>query len=215
MLFEETLTQLTQLEREKELLDVQIQEEERGTKENDLDEEAIRAAFRQAQKMFHSGTLPQIEQIINLYLDKVLVYPDYVEIHLNNVPDNFLNPSQNMDKPALGGLHTFYIEKMCEKNDTQNRTREKGQYGYNILVKLHRKAKKKSKSRRKGQKDTRAQDGLDSSKTGGAEGNRTPVRKQLGKNFSGCSLLFTFPHPDGNKHPAGFGSFIMHGTRKA
>ena len=28
---------------------------------------------------------------------------------------------------------------------------------------------------------------------GGAEGNRTPVRKQLGKNFSGRSLLFTFP----------------------
>ena len=50
---------------------------------------------------------------------------------------------------------------------------------------------------------------------GGAEGDRTPVRKQLGKNFSGCSLLFTFPHPDGNKHPAGFGSFIMHGARKA
>lgn len=50
---------------------------------------------------------------------------------------------------------------------------------------------------------------------GGAEGNRTPVRKQLGKNFSGCSLLFTFPHPDGNKHPAGFGSFMIHGVRKA
>ena len=28
---------------------------------------------------------------------------------------------------------------------------------------------------------------------GGAEGNRTPVRKQLGRNFSGRSLLFTFP----------------------
>ena len=50
---------------------------------------------------------------------------------------------------------------------------------------------------------------------GGAEGNRTPVRKQLGRNFSVRSLLFTFPHPAGNKHPAGFGSFIMHGTRKA
>ena len=50
---------------------------------------------------------------------------------------------------------------------------------------------------------------------GGAEGNRTPVRKQLGKNFSGRSLLFTFPRPDGNKHPSGFGSFIMHGMRKA
>ena len=209
------VTQLTQLEREKELLDVQIQEEERDTKENDLDEEAIRAAFRQAQKMFHSGTLPQMEQIINLYLDKVLVYPDYVEIHLNNVPTNLLNPSQTKDEPALGGLHTFYIEKICEKNATQNRKKKKGKYGYNILVKLNRKQQKKTKSRRKGQKDTRAQDGLDSSKTGGAEGNRTPVRRQLGGNFSGRSLLFTFPHPGGNKHPTGISSFMMHGMGKA
>ena len=113
------------MEREKELLDVQIQEEERGTKEDDLDEEAIRAAFRQAQQMFHSGTLPQMEQIINLYLDKVLVYTDYVEIHLNNVPTNLLNPSETKDEPALGGLHTFYIEKMCGENAPKNRTEKK------------------------------------------------------------------------------------------
>ena len=50
---------------------------------------------------------------------------------------------------------------------------------------------------------------------GGAEGNRTPVRKQLGKNFSGRSLLFTFPHCAGNKHPAQLGSFMMHGALKA
>ena len=51
--------------------------------------------------------------------------------------------------------------------------------------------------------------------SGGAEGNRTPVRKQLGKNFSGRSLLFTFPHPVGNKHPTGLSSFMMHGALKA
>ena len=50
---------------------------------------------------------------------------------------------------------------------------------------------------------------------GGAEGNRTPVRKQLGGNFSGRSLLFTFPHPGGNKHPTGISSFMMHGMGKA
>lgn len=65
-----------------------------------------------------------VASVKEAYLDKVLVYPDYVEIHLNNVPDNLLNPSQTMDKPALGGLHTFYIEKMCEKNAPQNRTKE-------------------------------------------------------------------------------------------
>ena len=107
------------------------------------------------------------------------------------------------------------IYSVPSKNDPQNRTREKGQYGYNILVKLHRKEQKKAKSRRKGQKETRAQDGLDSSKTGGAGGNRTPVRRQLGKNFSGCSLLFTFPHPGGSKHPTGISSFMMHGMGKA
>ena len=61
--------------------------------------------------MFHNGTLPQMEHIINLYLDRVVVFPDYVEIHLNNVPTNLLNPSETKDEPALGGLHTFYIEK--------------------------------------------------------------------------------------------------------
>ena len=50
---------------------------------------------------------------------------------------------------------------------------------------------------------------------GGAEGNRTPVRKQLGGNFSGRSLLFTFPHPGGNKHPTVISSFMMHCMGKA
>ena len=50
---------------------------------------------------------------------------------------------------------------------------------------------------------------------GGAEGNRTPVRKQLGRNFSGRSLLFTFPYSGGNKHPTELGSFMMRGALKA
>ena len=166
------------------------------------------------EKVDFALVLAKILRELTAQTGNILVYPDYVEIHLNNVPTNLLNPSQTKDEPALGGLHTFYIEKMCEKNATQNRTKKKGKYGYNILVKLHRKQQKKTKSRRKGQKETRAQDGLDSSKTGGAEGNRTPVRKQLGGNFSGRSLLFTFPHPGGNKHPTGISSFMMHGIGK-
>ena len=50
---------------------------------------------------------------------------------------------------------------------------------------------------------------------GGDEGNRTPVRKQLGKTFSGRSLLFTFPYPDENKHSSELSSFMMHGALKA
>ena len=168
------VNQLNQLEKEKEQLDFQIQVESRDRREKELSENAIREAFRQAQKMFHSRTLPQLEQLINLYLDKVLVYPDYVEIHLNNVPTNLLPPSEPQDKPATSGLHTFYIEKMCDNFGPKNHSGEKGEFEYNFLVKLHRKEQKKLKSRRKGQKETRAQEPLNSSKSGGAEGNRTP-----------------------------------------
>lgn len=163
------VNQLNQLEKEKEQLDFQIQLESRDRREKELSENAIREAFRQAQKMFHSRTLPQLEQLINLYLDKVLVYPDYVEIHLNNVPTNLLPPSEPQDKPATSGLHTFYIEKMCDNFGPKNHSGEKGEFEYNFLVKLHRKEQKKLKSRRKGQKETRAQELLNSSKSGGAE----------------------------------------------
>ena len=46
---------------------------------------------------------------------------------------------------------------------------------------------------------------------GGAEGNRTPVRKQLDRTFFGRSLLFTFPYRGVNKHTRRFGRVMMHG----
>ena len=46
---------------------------------------------------------------------------------------------------------------------------------------------------------------------GGAEGNRTPVRKQLDRTFFGRSLVFTFPYRGVNKHTQRFGRVKMHG----
>ena len=118
-------------------------------------------------------------------------------------------------EPALSGLHTFSIEKIDGNVSSKGRTRKIGQYQGKITVKLYANVEQSNLSDINGQKETRAQDDLDSSNTGGAEGNRTPVRKQLGKNFSGRSLLFTFPLPYGNKHPYGISSFVMHGALKA
>ena len=50
---------------------------------------------------------------------------------------------------------------------------------------------------------------------GGDEGNRTPVRKQFGRTFSGRSLLFTFPYLTENKHSERLSSFIVRGMLKA
>lgn len=102
-------------------------------------------------------------------MDRVVVFPDYVEIHLNNVPTNLLNPSETKDEPALGGLHTFYIKKMCGNILPKYQSGKIGQNGYDILVKLHRKEEKKNKYRRKGHNETQAQIGLGLGESGGAE----------------------------------------------
>ena len=50
---------------------------------------------------------------------------------------------------------------------------------------------------------------------GGAGGNRTPVRKQLDRTFSGRRRLFPFPRRGVNRHTTRLGSFIVHGALKA
>ena len=99
--------QLMLLENEKEVLDFQIREEERNAEQSRLDETEIIVAFRQAQQMFRSGELPQMEQIINLYLDRVNVYPEYVEIHINNVPTSIVNTVQTKKNPQSAGYIHF------------------------------------------------------------------------------------------------------------
>lgn len=50
-----------------------------------------------------------MRQLVNLYLDKVLVYPEYVEIHLNSISGSHI-PSSVGDTPALGGNHSFCFD---------------------------------------------------------------------------------------------------------
>ena len=98
---------LEQLEQDKEVLLIKIKQEEESLVANKLDEEEIVAAYRHAQELYENGTLSQRKQLLNLYLHKVVVYPEYVEIHINNVPTNILKPSQMHEDPALGGVLSY------------------------------------------------------------------------------------------------------------
>ena len=158
-------------------MEFKIREEERNAEQNKLDEGEIRAAFLQAQQMFRSGELPQIEQILNLYLDRVIVYPEYVEIHINNVPNNMLKRNQETKEPAFSGLHTFTITRVKPKENKNERSKGISSNQEKVTGILHIKLDTKHQSERNGQKETRTQDSLDSSNSGGAEGNRTPCTK--------------------------------------
>ena len=114
--------------------------------------------------MFRSGELPQIEQILNLYLDRINVYPEYVEIHINNIPTSMMKTSPRTKEPAICGLHTFTIE-MLDHDMNVKRSRKLGRCSGNIAVRLHIKREAQLLDKN-GQKETRAQDSLDSSNSG-------------------------------------------------
>ena len=126
-----------------------------------------------------------------------------------------LKRNQETKEPAYSWLYTFTITMVEPKENKTKRPKGISGNQEKVTVILHLILDTKHQSERNGQKETQAQDDLDSSNSGGAEGNRTPVRRQLDKTFSERSLLFTFPHPDGNKHPPGISSFMMHGMGKA
>ncbi len=110
------LSTLEKLEGEKAALEIQISDEESRLISNTLNEKEIIAAFKHAKEMFLNGTLPQKKQLLNLYINRIDVYPEHIEIMLNNIPNNHLNPTrENALLPADNGgqdaLHIFKLRK--------------------------------------------------------------------------------------------------------
>ena len=51
-----------------------------------ISEEELTAAYRKARELFLSGSPEEKRQLINLYLEKVMVYEQYVEVYVNTLP---------------------------------------------------------------------------------------------------------------------------------
>ena len=68
-----------------------------------LTEKQITEAYKRARELFLEGSVETKRQLINLYLDKVLVYETYVEVYINALPlyirekliKKYRNPSEN------------------------------------------------------------------------------------------------------------------------
>jgi site-specific DNA recombinase len=77
---------IEKLEVQKDEIDEQIEEAEKLSKVMDITVEDIRYHYEKARELFNSGELPEIRQLINLYLDKVVVYKERVEVMLRVLP---------------------------------------------------------------------------------------------------------------------------------
>lgn len=93
------LSALEEAEAEKMRLTIELQETENNIRASVLDEKSIANAYRKAKSLFLDGSTEEKRQLVNLYLDKVLVFDEYVEVYVNalpqNIRDNLIKKNRN------------------------------------------------------------------------------------------------------------------------
>jgi len=108
------LKTLDELEADKQTLTMQIEQEEQNLIASRLNEQEIISAYRRAQEFYRSGSLPQKRQLLNLYLKRVTVYSEYVQIHLHKVPTSVHTPSHS-DSLDPEGQDIHILLKMAKR----------------------------------------------------------------------------------------------------
>lgn len=104
---------LSAKEKELSALKYRLDTLKRESTELDLDEKQIKRAFNYGKELLLSGKLPKIRQLINLYVDKIYIYPDSVSVVLN-----VLNSIQvNADDETLQKLEKSYPDALKIRED--------------------------------------------------------------------------------------------------
>lgn len=83
---EALLTELEALEKEKARIENELNDVKSRLNGELISEEELTAAYRKARELFLSGSPEEKRQLINLYLEKVVVYEQYVEVYVNTLP---------------------------------------------------------------------------------------------------------------------------------
>lgn len=85
-----------------------LEEAQRRSTTLEIDERELIKAFDYSRQLLLSGELPQLHQLVNLYIDEVTVYPDSVSVKLNMINGIQANSSSeeleklgNIDKEAF------------------------------------------------------------------------------------------------------------------
>lgn len=74
---------LKEMESQRELLKVELDTIQGEIENERIPEQVLIDHFHESRRLFEEGKLPSMKKIINTWLDKVLIFPDHLEIILN------------------------------------------------------------------------------------------------------------------------------------
>lgn len=94
---EALIEKLTELENEKKQLEfsLSILTNDYNIQEVSLDE--LRQSFDNAKDLFKTGELKNTKKLIELYVDSVIIYEDYIELRAKVKPDISPHPAKDDD----------------------------------------------------------------------------------------------------------------------
>ena len=78
---------LSELEETKEKLLFELSEADAAYKRESFSEKQIRELFYAAEQQLKNGTLTNRRLVIDQYINKVLIYPDKIEVYMNIMND--------------------------------------------------------------------------------------------------------------------------------
>ena len=127
------LSSLEGLEKERETLIEKIEETKKQSKTTVITETMVEIAYHYAREMFMSGDIEIQRKLMNMYLDKIVVYYNHIEFYLNALPTDILK--EEIDRTLGIGEEETLVEYMvrCEpqiiemiNNKNKNGTAENG-----------------------------------------------------------------------------------------
>ena len=112
------LSRLDELEKEKALLDNQLQQINRELRKSHISKSSLKRLFNRAKKLFECGTLEASKQLIDLFVERIDIFPDRIEIKLNILPDGVPPKARKGDKPCE--LFKFtYVDAIKARRDDE------------------------------------------------------------------------------------------------
>ena len=78
---------LNELEQSKEKLLFELTEAEAALKQENFSEEQISKLFHIAEQQLKNGTLANRRLVIDQYINKIIIYPDKIEVYMNLMSD--------------------------------------------------------------------------------------------------------------------------------
>lgn len=96
------IERLNSLEKEKVLIENQLENLDFELSQARISKETLVTLFKKARNMFENGTLESSKQLIDLFVDRVDVYKERIEIKLNILPDDNPRKTARTDKNSDG-----------------------------------------------------------------------------------------------------------------